>query len=425
MKKFVSNRKMLSVILILVLILVFSLSIAYAIMSVTLNISGKASLSSSWGIRFQNPVVSAGSATDNVPVIVDSTSLSFSTILDMPGDYYEFTVEVNNYGTIDAIIDNISRPLDLTEEQSRYIKYDIKWFNGSLVTEKQSIGRGTVLKLIVRLEYRNDILASDLPSNVTNLDLSLKLNYVQNNSASFSSDGTAIGPAVDPNTFVIAYDKKYQVIPGYSLYDGIKQGIPIENVNKNFSAYEYFVDDGDSREYFLNEDLRVMNLMTTIVEYGKSYESTVAISTVNVVEDDLRIGNHNTVVIDIQPIINPDYSEPMMMPIFIASGDTYLNVCHAINFTANPFGSGDNASKLEQEILLGYILGYPAGQENGCGGTIPDHEFYVIIDENGEPIMLNKEVKHLDIATGVLISFPGDSMTFEEAKQELLASLAS
>ena len=102
----IKDRKLLTLGLCLVLVCVFTLTVAYSALNAVLTISGSAQVSSAdWDIHLANPKVKNGSATTNLPIIKTNSTLEFETTLDMPGDYYEFTVDVVNAGSIDAMIE--------------------------------------------------------------------------------------------------------------------------------------------------------------------------------------------------------------------------------------------------------------------------------------------------------------------------------
>ena len=106
------DRKTLTLGLCLILVSVFTLTVAYSALSAVLTINGNARVSAAnWDIYLNNPRVTSGSVTTDVPVIKTSSTLEFSTTLNMPGDFYEFTVDVVNAGSIDALIENFDRAL--------------------------------------------------------------------------------------------------------------------------------------------------------------------------------------------------------------------------------------------------------------------------------------------------------------------------
>ena len=174
------DRKALYIILIISVILVFTLTIVYAALSTTLNINGNAEISAaSWDIYLDNVQLNSQSATTTVPTISNKTTASFSTVLSKPGDFYEFTIDVLNDGYIDAVIDKIIKIPELTTEQAKYIKYEISYDTGEGIATKQLLPKSSYIRLKVRVEYRKDILASDLPQTSTILDLSFSIVYMQ------------------------------------------------------------------------------------------------------------------------------------------------------------------------------------------------------------------------------------------------------
>ena len=97
MKQLFNSRKTLYVVFGIVLVSIFSLTIVYAALSTVLKISGNAEvIASSWNIYLDNVELMSGSCSSNMPVVVDKTTISFSTTLKNPGDYYVFTVDVIN-----------------------------------------------------------------------------------------------------------------------------------------------------------------------------------------------------------------------------------------------------------------------------------------------------------------------------------------
>ena len=173
------NRRNLSIILCIVMISVFSLTIAYAALNAVLTISGTAEVSaSSWDIYLDNVNVTNGSVNSAVPTI-NSNTVYFSTTLNMPGDFYEFAVDVKNDGTIDAMIDGITKRPTLTETQAKYLKYEITYQNGDSINNKQLVQKKSFVRLKVRLEYRKDLTADDLPVSSDVLNLAFTVNYTQ------------------------------------------------------------------------------------------------------------------------------------------------------------------------------------------------------------------------------------------------------
>ena len=180
----IKDRKVLTLGLCLILVCVFTLTIAYAALNAVLTIQGSAQVTSAdWDIHLANPKVTNGSVTTTVPTLATGKSLTFSTTLNMPGDFYEFTVDVVNSGSIDAMIEKVTKTPELTTDQAKYLNYEVSYANGESITNKQVIASGVTMPIKVRVEYRNDLVASDLPTGQVQLTLGLVLDYIQ-------SDGT-------------------------------------------------------------------------------------------------------------------------------------------------------------------------------------------------------------------------------------------
>ena len=63
-----------------------------------------------WDLHFENIEITEGSVTANQEATIVGTSRSqvvFDVTLNVPGDFYEFTVNAVNNGTVDAMINEI------------------------------------------------------------------------------------------------------------------------------------------------------------------------------------------------------------------------------------------------------------------------------------------------------------------------------
>ena len=184
-KDYIGNRKILYMLLAIALISISTLTIVYAALSVTLNITGTADISAaSWDVHLDNVKLNSKSVTATAPTITNGTTATFSTSLTTPGDFYEFTIDVVNNGSIDAMIDGVTKTPTLTTAQAKYLNYIVEYQNGESINTKQLVAKNSFVRLKVRVEYRKDITASDLPTTSETLNLAFTVNYVQ-------SDGTA------------------------------------------------------------------------------------------------------------------------------------------------------------------------------------------------------------------------------------------
>mgnify|MGYP006992172346 CR=1 FL=1 len=124
-----TDRKTLYMVLSIVMVSVLTLTVVYAALSTTLQINGQAEVSSAnWDIHLDNVVLNNSSATTTAPTITDPKTATFSTTLTKPGDFYEFTIDVVNDGSIDAMIDSVTKTPELSANQKKYLNYEVLTF---------------------------------------------------------------------------------------------------------------------------------------------------------------------------------------------------------------------------------------------------------------------------------------------------------
>ena len=167
------------------LLLIFSLAlligVGYAALSATLKINGQTTINkASWDVHMENINVTSGSVTATTAPSLDSTNttVNFSVKLTNPGDFYEFTVKEVNKGTIDAMVSTISKT-GLTESQAKYLDYTVNYSDGVALAEKQLLKSNQSETLKIRVAFKKDITAADLPTADSTLNLNFSLTYQQ------------------------------------------------------------------------------------------------------------------------------------------------------------------------------------------------------------------------------------------------------
>ena len=127
--------------MLLLIILLLGISIGFAALSTTLKINGSAILNkNTWSIYWDEAsIVVNPDGKSGTPVVTDgddgaeNTKLTWNVSLDLPGDFYEFTIDAVNAGTIDAMVENIDETLPTLPS---YIKYSVTYASGvPLVTK--------------------------------------------------------------------------------------------------------------------------------------------------------------------------------------------------------------------------------------------------------------------------------------------------
>ena len=202
MRKSSSFKKRGSLIAIFVL-LIAGISFGYAALSTTLTINGKTKISKvGWDIHFFDATVADGSVSGTAAADIikaDTTKAEWEATLSVPGDYYEFTINVGNFGTIDAKLDTL--PTDATKKYiidtmtatyedgteltaadrtklDKLLKYTI---TGTPVDKlaKANGSTPTSYALTFRVEFNDDIIGEDLLDKAVKLDYLYELKYVQ------------------------------------------------------------------------------------------------------------------------------------------------------------------------------------------------------------------------------------------------------
>ena len=172
--------------LLFILLLIVIISVGFSAISASLSITGNSTIArNTWDVHFENVQVKSGSVTASTPVISNNdTQVTYNVTLNMPGDYYEFTVDAVNEGTIDAMIQTFSNT-GLTEAQEKYLSYSIKYADGIGVANKHLLSHGSTETYKVRVEYRTDLEATDLPGSDQTISLTFSVTYEQ-------ADSTAV-----------------------------------------------------------------------------------------------------------------------------------------------------------------------------------------------------------------------------------------
>ena len=199
MRRKQKNKK----IMVIAIALLLLISIGYAAISTTLTINGTANIAAtSWNVHFAGLNVTTGSVSGTnvttAPSIPDgsttTTSLTYDVTLEKPGDFYEFTVNVVNGGTIDAkIADNgITKTMkingnDLTAAQEKLVTYTVAYSDGTAIADGDKLGKsgtannGDTKTIRVRVQYNTDLTNEELNAVDSDMALTLTfgLNYVQ------------------------------------------------------------------------------------------------------------------------------------------------------------------------------------------------------------------------------------------------------
>ena len=209
------KKKNLLIILVLVL---FGVGLGYALLSQDLTINGTSRVKgSNWSIHFDNVQINSNSVAlstgDRAASInqTDDTLVEYTITLSTPGDFYEFTVDAVNDGTIDGMIGEIISKLNntvisTTNPVPSYLDYSVTYSDGTTIAPNHLLAANTSETYKVRVEFKRDIEESDLPTTDQTNTFSFGVSYVQ-------SDSTAIAvPHSTTSTVytVNVYDEEHE-----------------------------------------------------------------------------------------------------------------------------------------------------------------------------------------------------------------------
>ena len=199
MKKEKTRKKSLKYLLVLLLLI----SVGYAAIATTLKINGTATVKSSkWDVYWEPTSInvtqgSVAATGENAAHVTNNTTkdeVAFSVNLDEPGDFYEFTVDAVNNGSIDAVIaeNGVDKKVCTDSECENeitlpaYLQYEVVYAeNDGTIAPGQTLAKksnntATTKAYKVRVAYRTDI-DKDVLNTSTNQNLYFKfsVNYVQ------------------------------------------------------------------------------------------------------------------------------------------------------------------------------------------------------------------------------------------------------
>ena len=110
-------------------------------------------------------------------------NVSWSVILRKPGDYYEFTVDAKNDGSINAKLQSVDIK-GITAAQQAFANYTVTYSDGSTIAVNDPLNANSTKTIKVRVEFRSDVTNDNLPSSDVDLGdstkkLTVAMKYVQ------------------------------------------------------------------------------------------------------------------------------------------------------------------------------------------------------------------------------------------------------
>ena len=228
----------------ILIILLLGITIGFAILSTTLKINGTANLGvNQWDMHWASTGYEDGVTATTSPTIsndiigtapntktVANAIVTWEVELATPGDYYEFTIDAVNAGTIDAMVTDVSSTVSSTLPS--YIKYSVTYEDGNPIRKYHKLAKATVAnntstptaeRYKIRVEYDKNVVEPD------------DLDDIDENGDSYEFTFAVTYGQADE----YAYDRNYSDL---MFYDG-SQGLVNVGVAPSSAALAAFTND--------------------------------------------------------------------------------------------------------------------------------------------------------------------------------------
>lgn len=170
--------------LFVLLFVLAAVTIGYSYLSATLEINGTSKIKASeWDVHFNNIQVTGDSvtATTDPTISANGLNISYAVELQNPGDFYEFTVDVVNGGSVNAALADFPVLGGVTDEQDVYTNFTFTHVDGTPITDldDEIIAANETKTYTVRVEYDREIDTDQLPDSEQNMTLTVGMDYEQ------------------------------------------------------------------------------------------------------------------------------------------------------------------------------------------------------------------------------------------------------
>ena len=170
-----------NIIIVVLSVAVLAMSVGFAVYAQQLNVEGTATFSkATWDVHFNTTSFNETSDIKATTKNVGNTAITYTVTLPSPGDEYSFTVDVKNFGTIDAALEAITLS-GLTSAQQKFVSYSVN-YNGVDYDETtdglaEDLAANDSHTMIVTVKYLLPDDAEDLPQTDVEVNLTVALDY--------------------------------------------------------------------------------------------------------------------------------------------------------------------------------------------------------------------------------------------------------
>lgn len=143
-----------------IIVALLFIGIGYAALTRTLNISGKTTVAkNTWNVHFVGNSVSHVAKSENTEVTKgaavegNGTQVNFTVKFNYPGDYYYFTVDITNGGSLDAMVSSVNLSAK-TGTIPDYLNYFVVYNDNTAIEPLDALGVGKTETIKVFVQYR-------------------------------------------------------------------------------------------------------------------------------------------------------------------------------------------------------------------------------------------------------------------------------
>ena len=199
-KKFNKKRKSTYKIFFLILV---GMTVGFAAINTTLQLIGTLNISrTTWDIHFENPTKTGGvTATKEVALKEnDNTTVEYQVKLTNPGDFYEFTVDAKNSGTIDGMITGISNKVyenNVEVTKPDYLDFTVTYADDKVIANNHLLAAGKSESYKVKVAYKQGLAADQLPDQEKTYNFRFTVTYMQADENATTTCGNTVSFADD------------------------------------------------------------------------------------------------------------------------------------------------------------------------------------------------------------------------------------
>ena len=116
-------------------------------------------------------------SSNNYTINETNTGIEYNVELNMPGDYYEFRLDLVNDSTKDIRINEISNNT-LTTKQQKILDYKVLYLDNTPIKVNDIIKSNSKKTIKIIIYYKEDIEVEDLPTKDLLINLNLDVNIM-------------------------------------------------------------------------------------------------------------------------------------------------------------------------------------------------------------------------------------------------------